>query len=147
MTKNHVRELATCQTCLLKQILEGEMRWSRNLSTGADNASWGQNFFFPGFVIIIPNFWNGFQPGSATFEKWSLNSIRSLTIKCSKFFSLRFLYASCYMEGGHVHAGSCSCCCFVLYTCRYRHCKVILNTRAQATNSEKWTPGAPFMFQ
>ena len=26
-----------------------------------------------------PNFWNGFQPGSATFEKWSLNSIRSLT--------------------------------------------------------------------
>ena len=68
------------QIWLLNPILEGEMRWSQNFSAGADNARWGQNFFFPGFVIIIPNFWNGFQPGSATFEKWSLNSIRSLTI-------------------------------------------------------------------
>ena len=67
------------QIWLLNPILEGEMRWSQNWSTGADNARWGQKIVFPGFIIILPNFWNGFQPGSATFEKWSLNSIRSLT--------------------------------------------------------------------
>ena len=54
-----------------------------------------------------------------------------------KNFLLDFVYFLLY--GRRPCAGSCYCCCFVLCTCRYRHCKIILilNTRASATDRKK----------
>ena len=54
-----------------------------------------------------------------------------------KNFLLDFVYFLLY--GRRPCAGSCYCCCFVLCTCRYCHCKIILilNTRASATDRKK----------